>query len=233
MQTINTNNLSFNGAFRLKPQHIKAQEEIPQLFTQGKQIFYNMLEKGDQVIVVRNSYDKRIYRYIENANLKDVEYYPNINTKSGLDDEIPEGLLKLLKDKSQKIITDLKEMAEISIKAKNIKPLQNPNSIDILNKVSESLRLNIEKPIISTTKASTIIRDNAKERTIEIIMPNKGTCYVHVKPDCLWGDHIRCIIDGKGKIVKYFETPKEMLDFKKKFSNLKSQNLNIVVKPTK
>ncbi len=41
----NQSNINFNGAFRIKPAEIKAQAEIPTLFTQGMQKFTNILEK--------------------------------------------------------------------------------------------------------------------------------------------------------------------------------------------
>ena len=56
----NQTNLNFNGAFKIKPSELKAQTEIPALFTQGMQKFTNIEEKGDMFIVVRDNYDKRI-----------------------------------------------------------------------------------------------------------------------------------------------------------------------------
>ena len=53
-------NPKFKGAFRFKSTEIKVQQEIPQLFTQGRQFFSNILEKGDVFVVVKDNYDKRI-----------------------------------------------------------------------------------------------------------------------------------------------------------------------------
>ena len=101
----NQTNLNFNGAFKIKPSELKAQTEIPALFTQGMQKFTNIEEKGDMFIVVRDNYDKRIGNYLSENHVNGVKYYPTINTKSGLDDEKPEGLLALLKDKSIEVKT--------------------------------------------------------------------------------------------------------------------------------
>ena len=106
----NQSNINFNGAFRIKPAEIKAQAEIPTLFTQGMQKFTNILEKGDMVVVVRDNYDKRIGNYLSENSVKGVEYFPKINTKCGLDDEKPEGLLALLKDKSLEVRTELEDI---------------------------------------------------------------------------------------------------------------------------
>ena len=44
--TNNLNQQNFNGTFRIKPSNIKAQQEIQSLFTQGRQIFHDIREKG-------------------------------------------------------------------------------------------------------------------------------------------------------------------------------------------
>lgn len=114
----NQTNLNFNGAFKIKPSELKAQTEIPALFTQGMQKFTNIEEKGDMFIVVRNNYDKRIGNYLSENHVNGVKYYPTINTKSGLDDEKPEGLLALLKDKSIEVKTELDDIFEAISKQK-------------------------------------------------------------------------------------------------------------------
>ena len=77
----NKTNTNFQGAFRIKPNNTKAKIEINALFMQGRQIFCNVLEKGDEVIVLRDHYDKRVGKYMKENNFKEVEYYPTINTK--------------------------------------------------------------------------------------------------------------------------------------------------------
>ncbi len=238
MQITNDQAQNFTGAFRIKPSELKAKTEIPELFTQGRQIFHDILEKGDEVIVLRDHYDKRVTKYIKQNNIKDIEYFPSISTKSGLDDQQPEGLLALLKDKTTQIITDIKEMSRISRTRKNPKNVKSlpqasseitkPSSIEEAEKVANTLRLYIERPKITSTKASTIIRDEEKKRTIEIITANKGTTYVHMRPDSICQSSIRCIINGKGQIVKMFETPDEMRKFLKQFRELKNANINIL-----
>ncbi len=226
MQLSQTSNQNFEGAFRIKPNEIKAKTEIPLLFTQGRQIFNDILETGDKFIVVRDKYDKRIGKYIQENGISGVEYYPEINTKSGLDDEIPEGLLKLIKDKTVKVITDINEICRTSTARKKlVKPSKSNKEVD---KIANALRLNIENPQVTSTSSFTKVRDNEKNRTIEIIMQNKGTIYVHVKPDHLYEDSTRCIIDGQGNIIKKFETPDEIIKFMKKFHKLKQEKVNIL-----
>lgn len=225
MQISNSiNNTNFTGTFRIKPQELKAQKEIPELFTQGRQIFHDILEKGDEVIVLRDKYDKRVGKYIQENNIKELEYYPTINTKSGLDDQEPEKLIALMKEKAVEIKTGL---ADIYARISKQKIEKKPRSANkMLQNISKSLRLNIENPIVKTTKQSTIIRDVEKQRTIEIIAPNNATSYVYVKPDSLNEDSIKCILDGKGQITKTFKTPKEISKFMRLFRDLKSKEVN-------
>lgn len=226
----NQTNLNFNGAFKIKPSELKAQTEIPALFTQGMQKFTNIEEKGDMFIVVRDNYDKRIGNYLSENHVNGVKYYPTINTKSGLDDEKPEGLLALLKDKSIEVKTELDDIFEAISKQKRaprkakLRTVQNE-----LEKISNVLRLNIENPEIITNKNFTRIRDSHKNRTIELISPNNATTYVYVKPDSLNEDSIKCILDGNGNITKIATTPNDIHKFMKTFSKLKKDGENQLV----
>ena len=47
----NTSNTNFSGAFRIKRPYAKAKAEIPAMFTQGCQIFRDIKQKGDMVVV--------------------------------------------------------------------------------------------------------------------------------------------------------------------------------------
>ena len=229
MQVSNQSNINFSGAFRIKPSEIKAKADIPELFTQGRQVFHDILEKGDQVIVLRDKYDKRVGKYIQENNISGIEYYPEINTKCGLDDEQPEGLLALINSKTKVIKEDIKEiLTAITQQKRTPKAPKTPKAHKEAEKIANTLRLNIEAPQITSNKSLTKIRDEHKKRTIEVIMPNKGTIYAHVIPDSMCESSTKCILDGKGKIVKSFETPNEIHKFNVLFSKLKKENVNII-----
>lgn len=229
MQVSNQSNINFSGAFRIKPSEIKAKADIPELFTQGRQVFHDILEKGDQVIVLRDKYDKRVGKYIQENNISGIEYYPEINTKCGLDDEQLEGLLALINSKTKVIKDDIKEiLTAITQQKRTPKAPKTPKAHKEAEKIANTLRLNIEAPQITSNKSFTKIRDEHKKRTIEVIMPNKGTIYAHVIPDSMCESSTKCILDGKGKIVKSFETPNEIHKFNVLFSKLKKENVNII-----
>ncbi len=225
----NTSSLRFSGAFRFKPNEIKAKADVPKLFTQGRQVFHNILEDGDEVIVVRKNYDKRIANYLKENSVREVEYYPEIDTKCGLDDEIPEGLLKLIKSKSVVVIENLEEIVSSIASRANVSRRKVPKIDKELNKIANALRLNIENPKVVSNKSFTRIRDEHKMRTIEVIAPNSATSYVHVIPDSLNEQSVKCILNGKGQIVKTFDTPNEIHKFNLLFNKLKKENVNILV----
>ena len=230
MQILNNqSNINFNGAFRFKPNEINAKADVPNLFTQGRQVFYNILENGDEVIVVRKNYDKRVANYLKDNNIRGVEYYPEIDTKCGLDDEIPEGLLKLIKSKSVVVIENLEEIVSSIASRANVPRRKVPKIDKELNKIANALRLNIENPKVVSNKSFTRIRDEHKMRTIEVIAPNSATSYVHVIPDSLNEQSVKCILNGKGQIVKTFDTPNEIHKFNLLFNKLKKENVNILV----
>ena len=224
----NTSNTNFSGAFRIERPYTKAKAEIPVMFTQGRQIFRDIKQKGDMVVVLRDNYDKRVGQYIQENYPIEIEYYPEINTKSGLDDEKPEELKKLIKDKSTIVKRGLKNILAAISEQKVIKKPKKYRAAKEVEKIANALRLNIENPQISSNKSLTRIRDEQKKRTIEIIATNPATSYVYVKPDSLDSDSIKCIINGKGQIVKTFETPKDISKFSKMFNTLKERNVNIL-----
>lgn len=230
----NKTNTNFQGAFRIKPHNTKAKIEINALFTQGRQIFRNVLEKGDEIIVLRDQYDKRVGKYMKENNFKEVEYYPTINTKSGLDSEEPQNLIKLMKEKAAEVKTEFEDILTTikgqkrATKPRDSKKIKKVAVMKEVEMIANALRLNIEKPVINLGKDFTHVRDNQKLRTIEVIRFG-GTSYVHVKPDSLNEDSIKCIIDGKGNVVKRFNSPDEISSFMRTFRNLKKQNINVLV----
>ena len=225
----NISNTNFMGAFRIQPQNVKANAEIPAMFTQGYQVFRNIKEKGDMVVVLRDNYDKRVGNYIQKNNLTNLEYYPKINTKSGLDDEKPEGLIELIKDKAVVVKTELEDIISTISEQKGIKRPKKYRAEKEVKKISDALRLNIENPIIESNKSFTKIRDNQKGRTIEVIATNPATSYVYVKPDSLNEDSTKCIINTKGQIIKTFTNPKDISKFMKMFREMKNEGINILV----
>ena len=226
----NTQNNTFTGAFRFKPSEIKAKLEVPNLFTQGRQIGTDIIEKGDQVIIVRDNYDKRIGNYIQENGVKGVEYYPTINTRLGLDFERPEEIITLLKDKSTRMITNFEEMFEVISKQKRgkktIKGQNIPKALSVekeFERVTKALRLNIQNPEITIKGQHMRIYDKNRRRTLDIVA-HSGTYYTYLRYDNMSAESIMRTINGKGETIKNFEKPDEIHKFLAELRRLIKEN---------
>ena len=98
-----------------------------------------------------------------------------------------------------------------------------------INTVSRTLRLNIDNPVIAKNdKVMTTIRDNSKERNINVILTKGNTYYVEVIPDSQNIDRTYAIFNSRGKFPKICENIDDRLNFMKKFKSLKNENANIL-----
>lgn len=222
MQTT-VSNTNFKGAFRIKPCEAKAQKEIPTLFTQGRQIFSDILEKGDQFVVIRDNYDKRIGNYIKENAIKNIEYYPQINTKCGLDSEKPQELIELIKGNTTEVLFNIEDILAKIFDTKKIKHKKTITLDEDITNITNALRLNIENPKITVNKNSTTIRDEEKKRSIEFVKTLANRYFVYVKPDSISESTTRCLLDKRGNIIKFYDTPDDIYSFLKRFSNLKKK----------
>ncbi len=217
MQINKTTNTNFTGTFILKPKHLETKEAIPNIIKQGRQLFYNIENEGDVVLVTRDKYDTKVKDFIE-AQKIDFTYYPEISTQSGLDDEVPSLLKKLLNIKNNCVINNLKILNKF---------LSNTNIQ--LNKQGEyfeqalnTLRLSVENPKIEIdSKGMFVIRDNTKQRTIKSTGFRGGSAYIYIVPDSINQESKRFLLGQNGKqIIKEFNTPTDMRNFNKKFKKL-------------
>lgn len=214
---INRTNTNFKGAFILKNANQSVKDKVPHIIKQGRQIFYNIKHDGDIVLVVRDKYDKRVCEFINNEKTA-FEYYPEISTKSGLDDEIPEGLKKLLNTKNNCVISNLNILNKFLLSG----VVHLNRQIEYLQEALNTLRLNVEKLKIKIdNKGIFVIRDEQKQRTIKSSGIHGGCTYVCVIPDSKWQETERFLVGRNGKeIIKEYNTPNEILEFNKKFKKI-------------
>lgn len=219
---INTNNpQQFTGTFIFKPKNIQTQDSIQNIVKKGKQIFYDIKDKGDVVIVTKDKYDKKVRDFIESENL-DFTYFPEISTKSGLDDEIPSKLKFLLNIKDNCIVKNLK----ILNKFLSNNELHLNKQCEYLHDAINTLRLNVENAKIKIEDNGIfVIRDEEKCRTIKSTGFRGGVAYVHIIPDSVNEGAKRFLVGKNGKeIIKEYNTPKEILSFYKTFKKVTDAN---------
>ena len=106
MEINNISNNNFKGTFVLQPKTQQMRAAIPDIIKKGRQIFYNIKSEGDVVIVTKDKYDKKVKEFIARDNVP-FAYYPEINTSSGLDSEVPSGLRALMRQKNDCVIRSL------------------------------------------------------------------------------------------------------------------------------
>ena len=218
MQTNKITDTNFKGGFRFRQMPSSAKKDLTEFITTKKQIFNNFENIGDVFLVTRDKTNFKVAQFIRKHNLK-FEFYPTINTKCGLDAEMPEKLTQL--------ISSIKE-APITTKSKLKKALDNqrktefieyksPKYVDIILK---SLCIDNKHPI-TEYKGGKIITDNEFNRKIFISPPSKlNIHYVMVKSNDRYGEVLRYAIDSQGNMLARFKSPDAIKIFNKRFSSL-------------
>ncbi len=220
MKINNNNNTNFTGTFILQPKNLQTKEAIPNIITKGRQIFHNIKYYGDVTIVTKDKYDYKVRDFIKSSNTK-FEYYPEISTKSGLDNQKPFGLQQLLFVKNNCTIDNIKTL---DIFLKKHTPLS--KQIEYLHNALETLRLNIELPEIKIDKNNLfVIRDEAKKRTIKATGFDSGDSFIHIIPDSKIEESKKYRVIKNGKCVeKEYKTPDEIIYFLKMFKKSMDKN---------
>lgn len=220
MNIQNNSRQSFSGAFRVRKPSEKTVTELSGLIRgKGKQIFENFENTSDMFIVVRDEHDRIVTKYLKDNKLP-LEYYPEINTKSGLDSQEPERLSKLLKNKE--INTPLTTITQIK------KYINNTNRSNFIKKESPIYIDNILKSLcidnkheIKTVRGAQIIIDTEFDRKVFISPPSKNNIlYVKVQPNSANKNVERYAIDRQGHILQSYKTPEGIKKFTKKFNSL-------------
>ena len=214
-------NPGFRGTFVLNPKSQKIREMVPDIVKKHRQIFHNIKNEGDIVIVTRNNKDRHIKDFINSEKI-DFEYYPEISTKSGLDDGIPEGLKKIIGIKNNCVIKSLGLLNKFFSENQ----IHLSKQSEYLHETLNTLRLNIENPRITINdRGIFVIRDDAKQRTIKSTEFLSGNAYVYILPDSINQEIKRFLIGSNGKqIVKEYSTPKDIRTFNKAFNKIADGN---------
>ena len=95
MQINNLSSTNFQGGFRLQNLSPEVQAKVPNIVNKHRQIFNNFERQGDIFLSVRDGADFKVANFIKKHKIA-FEYYPNINTKSKLDNERPWELTNLI-----------------------------------------------------------------------------------------------------------------------------------------
>ena len=214
MEINSISNTSFNGAFRLKGMTPEVKKQVPDIIKKGRQIFENFENTGDTFIACRDKLDYKIFKFAH-ANKVDFDYYPQINTQSGLDTDFPELVTEKLK--GLKPAPSKNQAAQIIRAKSKLYKTQKNADLDI-KKILTTLCMEPEGKEISMVKGAQVIKDEEFARKVIISPVGKGKVrYVSVVPDSPNETIKRYAFDFNGNIISTYQTPDGIKYFNKAF----------------
>ena len=216
MEINNISNNNFKGTFVLQPKTQQMRAAIPDIIKKGRQIFYNIKSEGDVVIVTKDKYDKKVKEFIARDNVP-FAYYPEINTSSGLDSEVPSGLRALMLQKNNCVIRSLSLLDKFLTSG----TLHLSAQSEYIQNAIHTMRLNTSGARVRIDdNGMFFVRDEAKQRTINTFGFKNGMAYFYVRPEHIEYQDSRRVLVGKNgqEIIKEFETPKDWKKFNKAFN---------------
>ena len=186
------NSINFKGAFWLHQPSAKIKNNILPTLGKHRQIFNNFTPEGDVLYITRKGADKNVAEFLmklieEQKNKKKkttkFEYYTDLSTKSGFDDEKPQEAKKILAEYKDKIITTASGLNKI-FKFKN--PFISLSTIKKENDIEKSLKalnINASDYIIKRRNGFNEIYTTEKELVASISEPGQyGFRYARVEP---------------------------------------------------
>lgn len=202
------NSINFKGAFWLHQPSARVKNNILPTLGKHRQIFNNFTPEGDVLYITRNGADKNVAEFLTNlietqktkkkATLK-FKYYPELSTKSGFDDKMPNEAKKIIANYKDKIVNTAAELNKI-FKFKN--PFINISASKKENSIEKSLKaldIDASEYVIKRRNGFNEIYTKDKELVASISEPGKyGFRYARVEPKTS-GDEVKryAIKDGK------------------------------------
>lgn len=215
MQIQNNYSVNFNGGFRLKGLTPELKELTVTSIPKHRQIFENFEKQNDMFILCRDISDYGVNKFAR-ANNIELEYYPQINTKSGFDSEEPDILSKKLKRLMPVVSkTQINKIIAEKIRMHKVKKFADYS----INNILSALCMEVEGKEISMVKGAHVIKDKEFARKV-IISPlsNAKVHYVSVIPDSANEEIKRYAFDTRGNIVSTYQTPDGIKTFNKAFN---------------
>lgn len=215
MQIQNNYSVNFNGGFRLKGLTPELKELTVTSIPKHRQIFENFEKQNDMFILCRDISDYGVNKFAR-ANNIELEYYPQINTKSGFDSEEPEILSKKLKRLMPVVSkTQINKIIAEKIRMHKVKKFADYS----INNILSALCMEVEGKEISMVKGAHVIKDKEFARKV-IISPlsNAKVHYVSVIPDSANEEIKRYAFDTRGNVVSTYQTPDGIKTFNKAFN---------------
>lgn len=209
---------NFQGGFRLINLSPEVKEQVPSIIKKHRQVFDNFEKQGDVFLVVKDVANTKVAKFIKDNKIN-FEFYPTINTKSGLDTERPCDLTNLIANIKDTPITNFSQFRKNVVMQKREKYITN-NSPEYIDKILKTLCID-NKHQINNIKGVMVITDKEYNRKILISPPSKLKIhYVKVESEILDNPIERYAIDSNGNILATYQTPNGIMTFNKRFNDL-------------
>ena len=217
------NSINFKGSFLIKqPTQALIKDDLVQILGKKRhQVINNINERGDVLYVVRDSLDKGIADVLIKTKNAKFKYYPDVNTKSGFDDQKPKEAKNILRAASKKIIDTKNKLQKyflpkpkkpidiVSIQASNLKTIQKETFIDI---TGGGYRTNIDHQngicsVYTMVKNNKNGKKNIRHSLVQITPPDKyGISYARITP-VSQDETIRRLAIKNGEIIFEYRQP--------------------------
>lgn len=176
------NSINFKGAFWLHQPTNTVQKAILPTLGKHRQIFNNFTPEGDVLYITRKGADKNVAEFLTHHRTK-FKYYPELSTKSGFDDEMPNEAKNILANYKDKIITTVAELKDIfKIRRFNLNIYNNKKENDIERSL-KALDIDASEYVIKRRNGFNEVYTKDKELVASISEPGKyGFRYARVEP---------------------------------------------------
>lgn len=220
-------NINFKGAFLIKNPTELTKLKMGAIAGSKKQIFENFNNTKDVLYVLKDTRDYDVAKYLYKS-YEDAVYYPDINTKSGLDVEKPHLAIRLLEQKKDSAIRNINDIL-IRLGLRN-KFIENDSSIE---NILKTFNLNFEENSVRLHKGYTVLYNRESKREVaKISKPGRfGLSFVEISPKTSDENPKRYAINKLGEKVVEYKSLAGTKQFIKNFSAAVKYNEEISLKP--
>ena len=206
------NSINFRGAILLKqPTKNNIEKKMLKVIGSHHQIFKNFTPEGDILYITRKGADKNVAELLSHHRTK-YEFYTDLSTKSGFDDDLYEEARTILKNSKSTILRTRDELIDF-FKLKKFQPIENATrKNNQINMSLKALGLNPEENIVNKKNGYYDVTDADGNLKARISGPGQygiSFAYLYKEPEAateskdIYKSTKRYAIRGKDIIFQY------------------------------
>jgi hypothetical protein len=174
---------------------------------------------GTVMYILNDAKDSIAADYLAENNKLRFTYYPQINNNLQFEPDCQQKLIEYIKTEHPKAIKLIREMCDFINTRRERLFSQRQHDVFLAEKLLKKLEIKlVGKPYLQDDGAI-IIKSSNDNGMLKMSPPNSiDFRYVYIQPKNSYDDSIRCLLDNRGDIFRYFETPDEIMDFRKGYT---------------